>query len=151
MGRLRPGVTVSAADTRFQVIWPQILAATADGVDVGFRPRYLTFTSGLEPGASGWSPVRTRFGDALWLLFGLVGLLLVTACATVANLLMAGAAGRRHELALRLALGAGRWRIAQQLFVEGLLLAVAGGVLALVFSNWATTCSSASSPPATTR
>ena len=138
MGRLRPGVSLAAADAAFQTIWPQILRATAIGVDPGFRPRYLTFTSGLEPGASGFSPVRRQFRDALWLLFGLVGLLLVAACATVANLLLAAAAGRRHELALRVALGAGRRQIVQQLFVEGLLLAVAGGVLGLLFSTWAT-------------
>ena len=138
MGRLRPGLSLAAADAEFQTIWPQILRATAPAVDPGFRPRYLTFTSGLEPGASGFSPVRRQFRDALWLLFGLVGLLLVAACATVANLLLAAAAGRRHELALRVALGAGRRRIAQQFFVEGLLLAVAGGVLGLLFSTWAT-------------
>ena len=137
MGRLRPGVSLARADAEFQTVWPQILRATADSVDPGFRPRYLKFTSGLEPGASGYSPVRRQFQDALWLLFGLVGLLLVAACATVANLLLAAAAGRRHELALRLALGAARWRIVQQLFVEGLLLAVAGGVLGFLFSSWA--------------
>jgi putative ABC transport system permease protein len=137
MGRLRPGLSLAAADAAFQTIWPQILRATAEGVDAGFRPRYLTFTSGLEPGASGYSTVRRQFKDALWLLFGLVGLLLVAACATVANLLLAAAARRRHELTLRVALGAGRWRIAQQLFVEGLLLAVAGGLLGLLFSTWA--------------
>ena len=74
----------------------------------------------------------------MWLLFGLVALVLVVACATVANLLLAAAAGRRHELALRLAIGAGRAHLVQQLFVEGLLLATAGGVLGLLFETWAT-------------
>jgi predicted permease len=137
MGRLHPGLSVTAADASFQTIWPQILRATADGVDPSFRPRYLTFTSGLEPGASGESPVRRQFREPLWLLLGLVALLLVAACATVANLLLAAAAGRRHELALRLALGAGRRRIVQQLVVEGLLLAAAGAALGLLFSFWA--------------
>ena len=90
-----------------------------------WRERYLTFTSGLEPGASGYSPLRRQFQAALWLLFGLVALVLVVACATVANLLLAAAAGRRRELALRLAIGAGRAQLVQQLFVEGLLLATA--------------------------
>jgi predicted permease len=138
MGRLRPGLTVASADAAFQTIWPQILTATTDGVTPSFRPRYLTFTSGLDPGGSGYSRVRVKFRDALWLLFGLVLLLLVTACATVANLLLAAAAGRRQELALRFALGARLRRIAQQLFVEGLALAIAGGLLGILFSAWAT-------------
>jgi len=137
MGRLRPGASVEAGDAQFQAIWPHILQATAGGVAPSFRPRYLTFTSGLEPGAAGFSPVRRQFEDALWLLFGLVGLLLIAACATVANLLLAASSARRHELALRLAIGAGRWRIARQLLVEGLLLGLAGGALALLFSTWA--------------
>jgi predicted permease len=136
MGRLQPGLSVTAADASFQTIWAQILRATADGVNPSSRPRYLTFTSGLEPGASGESPVRRQFREPLWLLLGLVALLLVAACATVANLLLAAAAGRRHELALRVALGAGRRRIAQQLVVEGLLLAAAGAALGLLFSFW---------------
>jgi ABC-type antimicrobial peptide transport system permease subunit len=97
----------------------------------------VTFTSGLEPGATGYSPVRRQFQAALWLLFGLVALVLIVACATVANLLLAAAAGRRRELALRLAIGAGRGRLMQQLFLEGLLLAGAGGALGCLFSTWA--------------
>jgi predicted permease len=137
MGRLQPGLPVAVADASFQKIWPQILRATADDVNPDFRPRYLAFTSGLEPGASGESPVRRQFREPLWLLLGLVALLLVAACATVANLLLAAAAGRRHEVALRLALGANRRRIVQQLVVEGTLLAAAGAGLGLLFSFWA--------------
>ncbi len=137
MGRLKPGVSVAEADAAFQTLWPEILRVTSEGVTPSFRPRYLKFTSGLEPGVSGTSPVRTQFRDALWLLFGLVALLLVVACATVANLMLAAASGRHQELSLRFALGAGWRRVAQQLFVEGLLLAVTGGVLGLLFSAWA--------------
>jgi predicted permease len=137
MGRLRPGLSPAAADAAFQTIWPQVLQATVDRVTPDFRPRYLTFTSGLEPGAAGYSRVRVQFREPLWLLLGLVGLLLVAACATVANLLLAAMSGRGPELGLRLALGAARRRIVQQLFVEGLLLAAAGTALGLAFSFWA--------------
>jgi predicted permease len=139
MGRLRSGMSIAQADAEFQPVWAQALAATASSdAPPGWRARYLTFTSGLESGASGYSPVRTQFQAALWLLFGLVALVLIVACATVANLLLAAAAGRRRELALRLAIGAGRARLVQQLFLEGLVLASAGGALGILFSTWAT-------------
>jgi putative ABC transport system permease protein len=138
MGRVRSGTSIAQADAEFQTVWAQALAATLmPDWTASWRARYLTFTSGLEPGASGYSPVRRQFQDALWLLFGLVALVLVVACAAVANLLLAAAAGRRRELALRLALGAGRARLVQQLFLEGLVLGAAGGGLGLLFSTWA--------------
>ncbi|MGB2712739.1 MAG: ABC transporter permease [Vicinamibacterales bacterium] len=138
MGRVRPGMSLAEADAAFQPVWTQALAATASYEwQANRRARYLTFTSGLEPGAAGYSPVRRQFQDALWLLFALVGLVLVVACATVANLLLAAAADRRHELALRLAIGASRARLVQQLFLEGLVLAGAGGGVAILFSTWA--------------
>ena len=138
MGRVRPGMSIAQADAAFQPVWTQALAAThSPDASASWRARYLTFTSGLEPGARGFSPVRRQFQAALWLLFGLVALVLVVACATVANLLLAAAAGRRRELALRLAIGAGRGQLVQQLFVEGLLLATVGGALGCLFATWA--------------
>ena len=138
VGRLRPGLSIAQADAAFQPVWTAALAATqSPDSPASWRARYLTFTSGLEPSASGWSPVRSQFQAALWLLFGLVALVLVVACATVANLLLAAAAGRRRELALRLAVGASRAQLVQQLFVEGLLLATAGGALGCLFATWA--------------
>ena len=138
MGRLRPGLSIAQADAAFQPVWTAALAATqSPDAPASWRARYLTFTSGLEPAASGYSPVRDQFQAALWLLFGLVALVLVVACATVANLLLAAAAGRRRELALRLAIGASRAQLVQQLFVEGLLLATAGGALGCLFATWA--------------
>ena len=138
MGRLRPGLSLAQADAALQPVWTAALAATTDpDAPASWRARYLTFTSGLEPAASGYSPVRTQFEAALWLLFALVALVLVVACATVANLLLAAAAGRRRELALRLAIGASRANLVHQLFVEGLLLVTAGGALGCLFASWA--------------
>ena len=138
MGRLHPGMSIAQADAAFQPVWRDALAATVSPEwQASWRDRYLKFTSGLDPGASGYSPVRYRFQDVLWLLFGLVALVLMVGCATVANLLLAAAAGRRRELALRLAIGAGRAQLVQQLFVEGFLLATAGGALGLLLATWA--------------
>ena len=138
MGRLRPGLSIAEADAAFQPVWTAALAATqSPDAPATWRARYLTFTSGLESGVRGFSPVRRQFQAALWLLFALVALVLVVACATVANLLLAAAAGRRRELALRLAIGASRAQLVQQLFVEGLLLAAAGGALGCLFASWA--------------
>ena len=138
MGRIHPGMSIAQADAGFQPVWTAALAATTSPEwRTSRRDRYLKFTSGLEPGASGYSPVRRQFQAALWLLFGLVALVLIVACASVANLLLAAAAGRRRELALRLAIGAGRAHLVQQLLVEGLLLATAGGALGCLFATWA--------------
>jgi putative ABC transport system permease protein len=138
MGRVQPGMSIAQADAAFQPVWTQALAATISPEwTERWRARWVTFTSGLDPGAAGYSPVRRQFEASLWLLFGLVALVMVVACATVANLLLAAAAGRRRELALRLAIGASRARLIQQLLVEGLVLAGAGGAIGVLFSIWA--------------
>jgi putative ABC transport system permease protein len=121
-GRLKPGVTLAAADA-------QLKAATE-----GFRKNYPNSlgpkgTFGVQPlGEVLVSGVRTL----LWVLLGAVGFVLLIACANVANLLLARATGRRREIAIRAAIGAGRGRIIRQLLTESVVLSMAGGVLGLI-------------------
>ncbi len=123
-GRLKRGITPSMANTQLQVAAEEYRRLNPDDVYMGARYGF------------GVQPIR-EFLDrgersTLFLLFGAVGFVLLIACANVANLILARAAGRKHELAIRAAVGAGRRRIIRQLLAESLVLAVAGGALGLV-------------------
>jgi predicted permease len=136
MARLKPGQTAEQATALIRSIQPQIRAATMPAMSQGVRDGYLSDPFTLKPAAGGRSPWRARYEQPLTVILVVVGLVLLIACANVANLLIARASARRHELTLRLALGASRWRIARQLLVESLWLAAAGATLGVLLARW---------------
>jgi predicted permease len=138
--RLKPGVTLTQADAAMNVLYRQIEAEEVKGIqgwDQKLRDRFINKHLDILPGGKGQSELRRGSSAPLKVLMWMVGLVLLIACANVANLLIARAAGRQKEIALRLALGARRSQIVRQLLVESLLLAVLGGAAGLLAASWA--------------
>jgi predicted permease len=137
--RLKPGVTIEQATSAMNVIYRQINEAELKEMPGGsesFRKRFAAKQLVILPGHQGDAGFREEISPALVLLMGMVGLVLLIACANVANLLVARGASRQREMAIRLALGAGRRHILRQLFVESLVLAIAGALAGLLVASW---------------
>jgi len=125
IARIKSGIDVNSARTELDTIAANI-AAQNPNTNKGWALRVMPLTNYVVGGTQ----------RALLLLLGAVVILLLIGCANVANLLLARAAGRRKEIAIRTALGAGRWRIARQMLTESLVLSIAGGSLGILAAVW---------------
>jgi len=137
LGRLKPGETLQRAEARMKAISPEINRATLpQDWDGEGRRSYLKRSFALRPAATGFSDTGTHYRTALFTVMVVVGLVLLIACANIANLLLARAEARQREISVRMAIGAGRGRVIRQLMTESLLLSICGAGGGLLFAVW---------------
>jgi predicted permease len=150
-GRLKPGVTVAQADAALNGLYQPIVNDVEAALETGmsdqtmqrFRAKRLT----VEAGPQGQSSIHGEATTPLALLFGVTGVVLLIACANIANLLLARGAGRAAEMGVRLALGATRRQLLALLLTESVLLALLGGAVSLIVAQWTLAAMGAMMPP----
>ena len=138
--RLKPGVTLeqaaAAIDTPYRNLLQEVELPLQEGMSDATRERFRAKRIEVSPGARGQSNVSRETRGPMTLLLAVTALVLVIACANIANLLLARAAARASEIAVRLSIGASRWDLIRQLLGESLLLALLGGLAGLVVAYW---------------
>ncbi|PYR95510.1 MAG: hypothetical protein DMF84_00675 [Acidobacteria bacterium] len=138
MARLKDGQTIESAEQALRGVQAQIREATMPAnASAEARARHFATPFGVQSAAGGTSTMRARYRQPILAIMAVVVLVLLIACANVANLFLARASARRREFSVRLALGASRWQLARQQLVEALLLAASGSAVGLVIAVWA--------------
>ena len=138
IGRLKPEISIAQANAGINVVFKRLIESLlGPGTTDQQRKEYLSERLKVRSAARGASALQGDFGEPLKFLMALVGLVLLIACANVANLLLARGAARQKEFVLRLAMGADRFRLVRQLLTESLTLAIAGAGIGILLALWA--------------
>jgi predicted permease len=137
IGRLKPGVGIDRANANLNAVFQQMLQLQTDQMSAEERRTFLNQHLAVVKGSRGASTLRGDFTKPLQILMAIVGLILLIACANVANILLVRSVARQRELAVRVTMGAGTWRLIRQLLTESILLAILGAALGLLLARWA--------------